>query len=90
MKAAGKKTSSTAQVLKRGQKGLNMKVLMFLVKRKGKENTLGQMDQYTTDNGLITKLMDLEFIYGLMVVNTMDHGQTTTCKAMEFTFTQMV
>lgn len=48
------------------------------------------MDQYTMDNGMIIKSMDLVSIYGPMVANTMDRGQTTTCKVMAFTFTQMV
>lgn len=41
-------------------------------------------------SGSITKLMDLVLIFGKMGENTMAHGSTTICRAMEFISMQMV
>ena len=48
------------------------------------------MVRHTKGNGWKTKLTATVSTCGLTEENTMDSGQTTTCRVVVFTFTQMV
>lgn len=74
MKVDGKKINSMVWVLKHGQKVQCMRVNMHWVKRKVEANILGLIDRTTKVNGLIIKLMVMEFIFGLMEENTLVVG----------------
>jgi hypothetical protein len=47
-------------------------------------NTFGMMGQCMKENGMRTKLMDVEFMFGLMVVNTTGSGRIIICMVKEF------
>ena len=47
-------------------------------------NTFGMMVQCMKENGMRIKLMDVEFMFGLMVVNTTGSGKTIICMVREF------
>jgi hypothetical protein len=47
------------------------------------------MNPFMKDNGLIIRLMVMEYIYGRMGENILVVGKITICRVMEFTFIQM-
>lgn len=57
------------EVMKHGLMVHHLKVNMLMVKRKVKVHTNGLMDLVLQEVGLRTKLTDMEFINGLMVVD---------------------
>lgn len=90
MKGTGKTINNMEKVQRLGMKDQDMRVCMQMERKKGLENTNGQMGQFMKESGLITELTERVFIYGKMEGSIMENGQITIWKVLVFISGQMV
>ena len=84
MTETGQKTNSTAKVLKHGQMGKNMRVIMLMEKSMVMENLLVLTVVLTQDNLKKTIFKGRAHTIGLVAVSSQEHGSTTKWKVQGF------
>jgi len=89
-KVIGKMISSTAMVLRTGQKAQDTKVNTTCPRKKETGNIPTQMAQLMKANGLTTRLMALVATSGQTDASTMVNGRRTICMGLASTFTQIM
>jgi len=77
-------------VFKPGLTEADMKVTIKKERKMEKESTRGKTAVFTKETGLITKLLDMENMFGLMEEPTLEIGWIIKCMVKEFTLGKMV
>ena len=71
-----------------GKMADNLKVITITISWKDTEFSLGQTAEFTKETTKQTKKVDMEFLHGLMVENTMETGKTENNMAKAITQTK--